>query len=62
EEIKHFVEMEINKIDILRLEYYEISDAETLQPIRNLNEAKMAIGCIAVYAGDVRLIDNIRYK
>lgn len=62
EEIKHFVEMEINKIDILRIEYYEISDAETLQPIRNLDDAQTVVGCIAVYAGKVRLIDNIRYK
>lgn len=62
EEIKHFVEMEIAKIDTLRLEYYEIADAETLQPIRSMDDAKTVVGCIVVYAGNTRLIDNIRYK
>ena len=61
-EIKAFVAQEIAKIDIFKLEYYEIVDGETLQPIQDLNETSSVVGCITVYAGEVRLIDNIRYR
>jgi pantoate--beta-alanine ligase len=44
-----------------RVEYFEIVDATTLQPIREWAEADDPIGCIAVFCGEVRLIDNIRY-
>jgi len=43
----------------LKLEYYDIVDASTLQSIEQWNDN--CIGCIAVFCGDVRLIDNIRY-
>jgi len=43
----------------LELEYYDIVDASTLQSIEQWNDN--CIGCIAVFCGDVRLIDNIRY-
>ncbi len=61
-EIKKFVANEIEKIDVLKLEYYEIVDGETLQPVNSLNDSNSIVGCITVYAGEVRLIDNIRYK
>lgn len=61
-EIKKFVAEEIAKIDIFKLEYYEIVDGENLQPIRNLNDSDSVVGCITVWANNVRLIDNIRYK
>ena len=55
---KEFVEKEINKISDFELEYYEIADKDTLQPTATLQNA---IGCIAVWCGGVRLIDNIMY-
>ena len=61
-EIREFVADEIAKVDTLRLEYYEIVDGETLQPIKSLNDTDSVVGCITVYCGEVRLIDNIRYK
>lgn len=61
-EIKKFVADEIAKIDIFKLEYYEIVDGENLQPIRSLNDSDSVVGCITVWANNVRLIDNIRYK
>lgn len=61
-EIIKFVADEIAKIDIFKLEYYEIVDGENLQPIRNLNDSDSVVGCITVWANNVRLIDNIRYK
>ena len=62
QEIRKFVEEEINKYDLFRLEYYEIVDDETLQPIADLNDSHGVVGCITVWANQVRLIDNIRYK
>ena len=61
-EIKEYVAREIARYDLFRLEYYEIVDGETLQPIHDLCDANSVVGCITVYAGEVRLIDNIRYK
>jgi len=45
-----------------RLEYFEIVDGDTLQPIKNWDESRHIVGCIAVFCGPVRLIDNILYK
>src|SRR5574344_667180 len=58
DDIRQFVSEELVKFPLLRLEYYEIVDADTLQPVHNLNDAKGIVGCIAIYAGEVRLIDN----
>ncbi len=46
----------------LRLEYFEIVDGNTLQKIENWEETSYAVGCITVFCGEVRLIDNIKYK
>ncbi len=48
----------INGIDGLEVEYYEIVDRTTLRPTDTFCNA---IGCVTVYCGPVRLIDNIRY-
>lgn len=48
----------INAIDGLEVEYYEIVDKTTLQPTTAFDNA---IGCVTVYCGPVRLIDNIQY-
>ena len=48
----------INAVPGLDVEYYEIVDKTTLQPT---NTFQNAIGCITVYCGPVRLIDNIQY-
>lgn len=44
-----------------KVEYFEIVDAKTLLPVEEWNEASSVVGCITVYVGDVRLIDNIEY-
>ena len=62
QEIRKFVEDEISKYNLFRLEYYEIVDDETLQPVADLNDSNGVVGCITVWANQVRLIDNIRYK
>ena len=48
----------INAVPGLEVEYYEIVDQTTLLPTKTFNHA---IGCITVYCGPVRLIDNIKY-
>ena len=44
--------------DGIELEYFEISDFETLLPVEELSEGKTAL-CIAAYLGKTRLIDNV---
>ena len=48
----------INAVEGLEVEYYEIVDQTTLLPTDTFNHA---IGCVTVYCGPVRLIDNIKY-
>ena len=32
-----------------------------MQPIADWNESAGPVGCVTVFCGDVRLIDNIKY-
>ena len=57
-----FVEDAIAAVPGLRLEYFEIVDGNTLQKVDNWNQTSYVVGCITVFCGDVRLIDNIKYK
>ncbi len=50
----------VNENPLLKVEYYEIVDALTLQPINSWAETSQPVGCITVQAGAVRLIDNIQ--
>lgn len=64
-EIKEFVADRINMIPDFRLEYFEIVEDETLVPVRaaiEMSPEKTYYGCIALFAGDVRLIDNIEIR
>lgn len=61
-ETKAFVEKGIEDAEGLRLEYFEIVDGNTLQPVSSWDESGYIVGCITVFCGDVRLIDNIKYK
>ena len=49
----------INAVPGLEVEYYEIVDQSTLLPTDTFNHA---IGCVTVYCGPVRLIDNMKYN
>ena len=62
EETQKFVEESIAASEGLELEYFELVDGTTLQKISTWDETNYAVGCITVYCGEVRLIDNIKYK
>lgn len=61
DEVKKRVTEEIDAVDGLRTEYYEIVDHLTMQPVSDWSATELPVGCITVYCGDVRLIDNIKY-
>lgn len=61
EEVRSMVIEGINKIDSLEVEYFEIVDGNTLQQISGWKDSDYAVGCITVFSGEVRLIDNIIY-
>lgn len=61
-ETKEYVEECIRRAPGLELEYFEIVDGNTLQPVNAWDESNYIVGCMAAYCGDVRLIDNIKYK
>ena len=50
----------INAIEGLKVEYFEIVDSENLRTVQTWE--KPAVGCIAVFCGEVRLIDNVRFE
>ena len=62
EETQAFVEQAIAASEGLELEYFEIVDGLTLQKIAGWDETDYAVGCITVFCGEVRLIDNIKFK
>jgi len=55
---------EINAVDGLEVEYFEIVDGNTLQTVASWDESNYVVGCITVYCGKtpIRLIDHIKYK
>ena len=59
---KTFVEEKINSTPGLELEYYQIVDGNTLQEINEWSDSDYVMGCIALFCGKIRLIDNIKYK
>lgn len=61
-ETKAFVESAISIAEGLRLEYFEIVDGNSLQTVCDWKDGSYIVGCITVFCGEVRLIDNIKYK
>jgi pantoate--beta-alanine ligase len=52
----------VNKTPGFTVEYFEVVNGNTLQQIGKWDECDYIVGCIAVYVGKIRLIDNVIYK
>jgi pantoate--beta-alanine ligase len=61
EEVKTWVVEQINTDPLLEVEYFEIVDKDLLQPVTGWSTPDERVGCVAVRAGKVRLIDNVKY-
>ena len=59
QELKKWVENQIEKSEGLKLEYFDIVDDKSLQSVSSWQDKGKKVGCIAVFCGNVRLIDNI---
>ncbi|WP_159018920.1 pantoate--beta-alanine ligase [Algibacter sp. L3A6] len=58
-EVEEWVEKQFKNHELLELEYFIISEVETLKPLKRKSNNKAYRAFIAVYADDIRLIDNI---
>lgn len=59
QELKHYYMENINNTNHLSVEYFEIADGNTLQPINEWSESNYPVAFTAVNVRDVRLIDNM---
>ncbi len=55
---------DINAIEGLEVEYFDIVDGNTLLTVQSWDDTPNVVGCITVYCGKtpIRLIDHIKYK
>lgn len=57
--LKEWVTAEVERNPLLKVIYYQSVDARTMQEVAAWDDSPRIQGCIAVQAGDIRLIDNI---
>lgn len=62
EDVLQFVKDRFDKEPSLDLIYFSLVDSLSMQDVKNWDEASSVQGCIAVQAGNIRLIDNIRFR
>ncbi len=60
-EVKQSVIEAINS-ELLEVIYFDIVDSESMQSVDSWSDSSSIQGCIAVKAGAVRLIDNIKFR
>lgn len=61
-EVEDWIRKQFEADGDFELEYIQIADAVTLQPIGDFAEAAHVVACITVWLDGVRLIDNIEFK
>lgn len=61
-ELKAWVTTQVERDGLLRVIYFQPVDARTMQEVTAWGDAPRIQGCIAVQAGEIRLIDNIRIR
>ena len=55
---KEFIAEQVSKESQMKLDYYEVCDADTLKPITEIKTGQNVVSLIAVFVGNIRLIDN----
>jgi len=61
QQVIDYVISTLNNVPDMSVEYFEIVDGNTLESISNWSDTTYPVGCITVYCGEVRLIDNVKY-
>lgn len=59
DQAKAFIVNEIAAHPLMKLDYYELCDANTLQILPEVTHGKSTISLIALFVGKIRLIDNL---
>lgn len=57
--VREYVLSRLSLFPQMQVEYFEIVDEKTLQPVDDLQPSAGGVCCIAVWVGKVRLIDNV---
>lgn len=60
--LRAWVTAEVERNELLKVIYYQSVDAQSMQEVTSWSDSEHVQGCIAVQAGDIRLIDNIRIR
>ncbi|HKJ79314.1 MAG TPA: pantoate--beta-alanine ligase [Prolixibacteraceae bacterium] len=58
-ELQEWIVKQINNNPLLSVEYIEIVEDKTLQPVQSWSDDGTKVACAAVFCGKVRLIDNL---
>ena len=61
-ELTAWVTAEVENNPLLKVIYFQAVDALSMQQVQSWVESERVQGCIAVQAGDIRLIDNVKIK
>lgn len=62
DQLAAWVTAQVESNPLLKVIYFQAVDAATMQQVRTWEESPAIQGCIAVQAGDIRLIDNIKLR
>lgn len=62
DQLAAWVTAQVESNPLLKVIYFQAVDAATMQQVRTWEESPVIQGCIAVQAGDIRLIDNIKLR
>lgn len=62
DQLSAWVTAQVESNPLLKVIYFQVVDAATMQQVRTWEESPAIQGCIAVQAGDIRLIDNIKLR
>ena len=62
DQLAAWVTAQVESNPLLKVIYFQVVDAATMQQVRTWEESPAIQGCIAVQAGDIRLIDNIKLR